>query len=176
MKKSILIIIISIVINFANNAQVITKHVSKNVIENRIRHKKHSSISKVTMPSINRAALLAEDKEEIKLGFPFRFGYSFDVNLNLQNSGYWNELHNGNRVWTINIVSKGAYSINLAYNKFFIPDGGELYIYNEDKTILQGPITSKQNTPNLKFSTDLVQGESIILEYYEPIEVKEKVR
>jgi hypothetical protein len=120
------------------------------------------------MPSVDVETLLAEDEEEIKSGLPFRFGYSLKVNLNLHNSGDWTELDDGSRIWTLNIVSKGAYSINLAYDEFYIPEGGELYIYNTDKTVLQGPITSEHNTPNGNFATDLIQGESIILEYYEP--------
>lgn len=126
------------------------------------------------MPLIDVEALLAEDEEEIKLGLPFRFGYSMKVNLNLQNSGNWTELNDGRRIWTLNIVSKGAYSINLAYDEFYIPEGGELYIYNIDKTVLQGPISSEHNTLNKKFATDLIQGESIILEYYEPYGAKGK--
>ncbi|MBU8892816.1 MAG: trypsin-like peptidase domain-containing protein [Bacteroidales bacterium] len=173
MKKCIILLFAFIsMVNI--NAQVITKHVSKGIIENRNNYKKYSSIKIVKMPSIDVEALLAEDEEEIKLGLPFRFGYSMQVNLNMRNSGNWTEFEDSNRIWTLNIVSKGAYSINLAYDEFYIPEGGQLYIYNMDKTVLQGPITSEYNTHNGNFATDLIQGESIILEYYEPYGVKEK--
>jgi hypothetical protein len=39
------------------------------------------------MPIVDVDVLLEEDKEEMKLGLPFRFGHSMDVNINLMNSG-----------------------------------------------------------------------------------------
>jgi hypothetical protein len=62
----------------------------------------------------------------------------------------------------------------LAYSKFYLPENSQLYIYNEEKTVLQGPFTSENNTKDGTFSSDLVEGSAIILEYFEPYDVKEK--
>ena len=56
----------------------------------------------------------------------------------------------------------------------YIPKGGHLHIYNLENTVIQGPITWDNNTPDGHFATDLIPGSEIILEYFEPILVKEK--
>ncbi len=172
MKKYILTIFLTAtIINLS--AQVITRKIDAKTIENSIRFLNVPTYSTVKMPKIDIDKLLAEDKTDKEAGLPYRFGREFKVNINLQNSGTWTEIQSG-RVWILKIVSHGAYSINLAYDKFYLPENSELYIYNEDKTVLQGPITSKNNTPNKQFASDLIEGSAIILEYFEPFEVKGK--
>ena len=122
----------------------------------------------ITTPSVDVAKMLAEDEAESKLGIPFRFGAPFDVNYTLDNSGVWETLPDGSRLWTLRIESPQAYSINLLYDFFEIPDGAEFYIYNESRTDVIGAFTSRNNKPYQKFSTAPVEGSVSILEYYEP--------
>lgn len=126
-------------------------------------------LATVTMPAVDVEALLKEDKEAPpSWDKPFRFGDEIEVNLNLNNSGNWTDLKDGGRVWTLKIISKGAYSINLQFDRFSLPEGAELYIYNGEKTMLQGPITQEEQSKNYTYGNDLLQGESVVLEYYEP--------
>ncbi|MFC2086424.1 trypsin-like peptidase domain-containing protein, partial [Bacteroidota bacterium] len=74
--------------------------------------------------------------------------------------------------WQLNIVSKGAYSINLIYNYFDIPEGAKLFVYNKPKDNYIGAFTSRNVKNDKTFATFLVKGESIIVEYYEPASVK----
>lgn len=122
----------------------------------------------VEMPSINLTQLLEEDELEREQDVPWRFGKDMDVNLNLSNSGTWTTLSNGSRIWRLKINSIGAYSINLIYNEFFIPEGATFHLYNSSKTHVIGGFTSRNNKSNRKFATGLVKGESCILEYFEP--------
>ena len=122
----------------------------------------------VTMPWVDVAALLAEDEIEQSKGIPYRFGYPFEVNYDLDNSGTWEELPDGGRVWRLRIVCPGAYSINLVYRNFWLPEGAQFFIYNEDKSYLIGAFTSRNNKEYEKFATGLVKGDVSILEYYEP--------
>ncbi|MDZ7724338.1 MAG: trypsin-like peptidase domain-containing protein [candidate division KSB1 bacterium] len=76
----------------------------------------------------------------------------------------------------ISIHCPSAKSINLLYEKFWIPTNANLYIYNASKTHHIGGFTrinsrgSRENPG--KYASGLVYGDKIILEYYEPVNEK----
>ena len=129
------------------------------------------------MPSFDLSAQLAEDEinHANKVG-PFRFGYEHIVNLSLDNSGIWDELSNGDKIWRIKLISSAALSINLIFNDFFIPEGAHLHLYNSDRTMVLGAYNHLNNNSNNVLGTDLVKGDEIVVEYFQPKEVSEIAR
>lgn len=134
------------------------------------------AINYAVMPSFKLATLVAEDLVNDQNKGPYRFGFNHFVNLNMNNSGSWTTLDNGDRLWQLGIRSKEAKSINLAMDDFFIPAGASLFIYNQDKSVVIGAFTSANNDASNHFATDLVIGDDIILEYYEPSNVSKQGR
>ena len=126
------------------------------------------SIATRTMAALDVAALVAEDEMDAAQDSPVppRFGYAFKVSLGLDSSGTWIELPNGDRIWRLRISAPDAFSINLLYDEFWLPDGGRLFIYNEDRSMVLGAFTSANNKDHGKFSTGLVRGDTSILGYY----------
>jgi PKD repeat protein len=136
-------------------------------------HLSIDDIPVVKMPSVNVNQLLAED--EINNQFkdiPWRFGENFDVNLNLENSGVWESLPNNDRIWRLRIICKDAFSINLTYDDFHIPAGAKYFVYNTDQSHIIGAFTEINNQADRQFATNLVKGEEVILEYFEPNDVE----
>jgi hypothetical protein len=135
-----------------------------------LRNSMPAAVETITMPPVDVAALLAEDSAASKEE-PFRFGYPFQVDYSLDNSGTWTELPNGDMLWRLRIVSPGAYSINLIYGYYDVPEGARLFVYNErkgsERTVL-GAFTSVNNKTDKMFATAPVPGDRIVLEYYEP--------
>ena len=131
-----------------------------------------SEVQKVTMLPVDVAKLIAEDKLEEAKGLPFRFGKDLPVNLNLNNSGTWDILPGGAKLWRLKISSPGATTINLIYSDYWLPAGAKFYIYNEQKTEVIGAFTNRNNKEDGQFSTGLVRGETMILEYYQPANVQ----
>ena len=126
------------------------------------------NIPNIKLPNINLEALILEDEiEQMDKSIPFRFGSPFEVNYNLNNSGEWIETDLG-RIWRLSITSEDAYSINLIYNRFVLPDGAEMFIYDEDMTTILGAFTSANNKEYETFSTAPTKGETTIIEYFEP--------
>lgn len=123
------------------------------------------------MPAFDLIALQAEDEVNANNKGPFRFGYNHFVGYNLENSGKWITLNNGDRIWQLGLKSTGALSLNLAFDNFLIPDGAKLFVYTPDKKFIIGAFTSQNNDIEKKFATDLVPGDELIIEYYEPAEV-----
>ncbi len=126
----------------------------------------------VQLPEVDVEKLKLEDKERRKLGKEFdrRFGLTHDVNYNLQNSGVWKSLPNGDRIWQLVITSPGALSINLTFNQYFLPQGADLFIVGKKNKI--GALTNSNNQSDQKLGTGLIGGEELLLEYFEPAGVK----
>ncbi|MBS1518130.1 MAG: T9SS type A sorting domain-containing protein [Bacteroidetes bacterium] len=126
--------------------------------------------SSVTMPLINTDRLKEEDLVTEKIpGMPFRFGYNFEVNYNLNNSGTWQELPDGSRVWRLAVRSADAVSLNLAFRDFHMPKGGTFFVYNLAKTMVYGAFTEINNSADGYFATTPTYGSTTVLEYYEPV-------
>lgn len=144
MKRTILTLILLSVISLIYG-QVETKfYPDKNALEQVKTIRNHHKSSKVkTFPSFDAQKLISEDKLNDGLDIPFRFGKGFDANITL-NDGEWTNVEGG-RLWSMEFNSKGAYSINFVFNQFYLPDSAELYISNVSRTVLYGPVTSKQN-------------------------------
>lgn len=131
------------------------------------------SIPVIEMPAFDMQIQLNEDAiNNTTKSAPYRFGYEHIVNYSLQSSGVWETLPNGDRIWLIQFTSAGALSMNVIFNDFYLPEGSMLHIYSADKQMYDGAYTSINNNENKMLGTQLVKGESVVIEYYEPSEVK----
>jgi hypothetical protein len=121
------------------------------------------------MGPIDEVTLAQEDLiNDQNKGGSFRFGYNHFVNYNLNNSGYWKVLDNGDKVWRLGFSCPGAISINLAFQYVSIPAGAKLFVYNQDRTTCLGAFEQEHISPDLQFGTELLPGENIVVEYYVP--------
>jgi parallel beta-helix repeat protein len=131
-----------------------------------------------SLPVLDMEQIQQEDLEDEQNGIPPRFGYRHQVSYNLNNSGHWTTLPNGDKIWQMEIYCPNALSINLLYDEFWIPEGSKFFIYNSDKTHSIGAFTSVNNKgtkENLReFATGLVYGDKITLEYYLPEGLEEQ--
>ncbi len=135
-------------------------------------HNLRSEVQTLTMPYFDLQQLLVEDSlDQLAGGVPYRFGKSHEVYFTLENSGIWEELGNGDRLWRLRILSDDAYSINLIYEAFYLPPGASLFIYNDAQTDILGAFTEINNNPDGTFSSFLTRGSATTLEYYEPASV-----
>ena len=127
-------------------------------------------LSTVTLPSFDVDQFLIEDDNEMRSGDtkPYRFANPISVNLNMNNAGIWTELEDGSMVWMLEIESVGAFSLNIIYDIFDIPDGAEFFVYSDDMEMVLGAFTSFNHKPHGGFSTAPVKGDKIILEYNQP--------
>ncbi len=129
----------------------------------------------ITTPKLDMAKIAKEDAEDEEYDMPPRFGYSHKVNYDLNNSGTWFQLPNGDKLWQLEVVCPAALSVNFCYDKFWIPEGGKFFVYSKDKKHNIGAFTSRNNKGdrenNPGFATGLVYGDDVVLEYYQPKEI-----
>lgn len=100
---------------------------------------------------------------------PWRFGHNNYTELNLDNSGTWKELANGDKIWQLVLTCEEALTVNLTFSNTHIPEGNELYVYNPEKTFILGSF-NQNHLYNGELGTELVPGNTAIIEYYIPKE------
>ncbi len=127
------------------------------------------SVPTITMEPVNVSLLQAEDiVNDQNKEIPWRFGKNLGVNLSLSNSGQWDYLSNGDKLWRLRIYSQGAYTLNFGFSKYILPVGATLFLYNENHNEILGSFTNANNNVSQQFATTLISGDAITLEYYEP--------
>lgn len=118
------------------------------------------------MPYQDNAQLLAKEEPNDKTE-GYIFGTSISVKITPDNNGIWEELPNGDRLWRVAVKSIGAYSLNLVFDKFYIPSSSSMFIYTADKEYVTGSFTNENNNKERTFATALYPGDEIVIEYYE---------
>ncbi len=169
-RQYIILIIISLLIT---NYKFLAQTSSKGTPPSIIFELKNDGIANVNMPDFNIEAMLLEDEinNETK-ATAFRFAKAFQLDINPQNSGTWEILPNGDKLWRLSIKSDNAYSLNLIFDEYELPENAALYLYNEDKSFILGAFTNLNNKESKVLPTALVPGDKIFIEYYEPANVK----
>lgn len=147
-------------------AQVETHYYKKGNPDVSIKRSVRSNQKVNRMPSFDLAALQREDAKKDSMGGSFRFGKGFDVGYTLAD-GQWENVEGG-RLWTMTFASANALSLNFVFNDFQLPEGAELYVENEDKTVAYGPVTKEATTENGVFLTDIIPGEQATIYLFEP--------
>ena len=158
------------------NAQISTREEPASFRAN-ISTLRTSERTQVILPSLDMEKIQQEDKEDEANGMPPRFGYIHNVNLNLDNSGEWTVLSDGSRIWRLVLHCPDALSVNLLYDKFWVPDNAKFFVYSNDRRHSIGAFTSLNNKGSRNdiqgFATGLVYGDQVTLEYYLPNNAKE---
>lgn len=125
-----------------------------------------SNLISLSEPDVNE--LRNEDEIlDAEGNHPWRFGFNHNVQINLENSGSWVTLKNGNQIWFVKIKSKNALTINLTFENLNIPQGNELYVYNPTKSFILGKFT-QNHVYEGQLGTELIPGDEVIVEYLVP--------
>ena len=111
----------------------------------------------------------AIDHEQSRLK-PFHFAHPFDTILNPKNSGKW--YSDGEvKVWQLRIKSVGAYSLNLIFGRFNLPDNAKLYLIGSNGNEIKGAYTSANNSEKHVLAVEPLEGDELLVQYEEPIGV-----
>lgn len=122
----------------------------------------------IELPRISQEVILSADAATEKNGGIYKIAHSIPVELNMNNAGEWTILPDGSRVWTLHIESQGALALGVYYKRFKLPQGAKLHLYNRDKSHVIGGFTAQNNPKSKEFATELVQGDRVTLEYFQP--------
>ncbi|MDP4188932.1 MAG: lysyl endopeptidase, partial [Bacteroidota bacterium] len=126
-----------------------------------------SAVTLIDLPQVDTLALIREDNEiKTNRQKPFRFAKTFTVNYNTVNSGAWRTLANGDKIWQIELRSKGAHSLNVIFNDFELPEGAKVFVYDEKRTQILGAFTEKNNSDSHILPVSPIRGDDLVVEYF----------
>ncbi|MEN9347038.1 MAG: hypothetical protein RLZZ77_549 [Bacteroidota bacterium] len=123
-----------------------------------------------SIPSMNVNQLLSEDNFQSNKSKPYRFASATDVDFTLENSGHWINLPNGDRLWMLGIRCDNALALSVAFAGLRLPKEAKLYVYASDRSDVIGPINPPVSSTDGQMSIVPLAGQSIIIEYYEPLD------
>ena len=125
----------------------------------------------VVLPTIDNQALLQEDIDMAKQASPLRISKAHHVSLNNTDNGKTTMLADGSTVWRLNVTSPGALHIALYFNRFELPEGAEMYIYDESGDFVLGRFLAEDTLEGGIFYTQEIPGSVCRIEYHEPAAV-----
>ena len=126
-----------------------------------------SSLDAVLLEKPNIEALREEDKVlDQHKDIPYRFGANISTDLGTNNAGTWTELENGDRIWRLRFSSPGALTLNFRFDKYDVPEGGKVFIYDADRTMYEGAFTNENGDESL--GVGLLPTDDMVIEYHEP--------
>ncbi|MFA8301213.1 MAG: trypsin-like serine protease [Hyphomicrobiales bacterium] len=127
----------------------------------------------VIVPTPNLTEIYKEDSISDMDDQPRRNGVIIPKNINIIEEASVTQLPDG-KLYRLNIYSQKAKGLALYFNDFYIPDGGELFVYNPQKDIIYGAFNEKNNTSSGIFGIQPMYGDQLIVEYFQPNEQKEE--
>ncbi|MDR2473992.1 MAG: protease [Tannerella sp.] len=134
-------------------------------------------VVKTVAENLNVRDLLETDKWRAgREGTPMPVTRNLPVDFTMTNSGIRYTLPSGEKVWRLNIKGNNATALMLGYKDFYIPKGGQLFIYNKEKTQVLDVYTHETRPDGGVYATGFVGGDEICLEYVESSQSDEQPR
>ena len=120
----------------------------------------------LTIPKPDVRLLVEEDGKAH--GQPMRIGDVLRIDRALLTGceaqlGNWTD--QGDRdIWSLEIASEGAVSLDLHFSRFDLPEGAQVYLSNADRSYVLGPIRGSDALADGRYFTALIPGERMHLE------------
>ena len=96
------------------------------------------------------------------------------VNIDIIKEGKWEKITDSARICRMKVKVENSATLILVFDKFYLPEGSSLLIYDTEGKMVVGPLTSGSNRPGRKFMTHIIQGPELVFEYIENTNGKEK--
>ncbi len=129
-----------------------------------------AAVERLVMAPVDVERLRAEDeiRDRALTPGPARFATPIEVEYDLSNSGTWETLADGSRLWRLRIASPGALSLNLGLRRFDLPPGASLWLYDAAGGRIEGPYSWRDESPSGELWTPVLLGDEIVLELHLP--------
>lgn len=107
--------------------------------------------------------------------FLYSVGERYAIPLSLLQDGEMRQLPDGSRVYRLAFQAPQAKFMDLSFTRFHLPKGGYAYLYNPGNGAYRGPYLPENIQDSLGFSTDLLQGDKVVLLCHAPTDSGDSV-
>jgi len=132
-----------------------------------------SAISTKSLAGLDMTKVIREDKAMIET---VRFAAPLAVNINPMSDGQWTTLENGDKVWQLQINVAGALGLFVVFDNFKLPAGARLFGYHPASKEKLGGYSDRNNKSHGEFMLGMIEGQSLILEYFQPANIANTVK
>ena len=104
-------------------------------------------------------------------GGPVPFADPFAVDVSTISHGRWEASSDGRTaVWRLRVVSPGAVSLNLGFDRYRMPPGGRLRVHTPMGDEVVGPFTEADNEAHGELWTQVLSGGDAVIEVSVPVD------
>ena len=136
----------------------------------------NSNLSLPTPEQLPEISFESVKKLDLANNWQDRVSIPTDVDYNFKNAGSWQTLDNGDRIWRMDVQCNNAYGLAFMLKNVHIPTGAYLDIYAKTGKHILTRITNKDVNIKGDILAGPVAGTEIILEYFEPANVRGQSR
>ena len=130
----------------------------------------------VQIAAPDRSALAAEDDKRRSEGAPPRYAVVDKVELDLFQSGLWEQVDDDFLLWRLRVVAPLANNINLGFTRYELPPKSRLLIHDaDDDRIGPRPFTELDNASHGELWTPPVPSDEVVIELTVPVIYVERV-
>ncbi|MCF8303749.1 MAG: T9SS type A sorting domain-containing protein [Bacteroidales bacterium] len=128
----------------------------------------------VELQAPDTAKLLQEDRQAKRKGLKVqRIGVTINSTISMDTHGTWERINGRGKVWRMGIEIPGARALGLYYDKFKLPQGAKLFVYDENKNFIIGSFDYRNNSDGGPFATEAIPSDKLVIEYFQPSGVYE---
>lgn len=165
-------------LSFFAIAQVKTDFSNKELISDRGRfNKSYKDQVDFEIPAKDIKKLIEKEKNEDKSRNGeerFRLAEPVVVDLDIARRINW-KADSGYAFGIFNIKADGAFSTSINFDRFYLPEGTEMYIYNKNGSIITGPITESENNSSMTWGSWVYKGPYLTIEIKTPLLTKDQL-
>lgn len=129
------------------------------------------AIEFIDLGGLDMNRVSAEDLEQEDAGGMSNFGRVIERSLHSNSDGLWTTLSDGSKIWRLALSTEGAMGMAVYFNHFELPQGAEMYVYDQEMNWIDGPYTAEQMDSHGKFLTGTINADNIIIEYNQKAEI-----
>lgn len=163
MKKTIFVIT-ALIMSFSAFSQISTE---ENPYSFKVEGFNYQEITTLQVEKPDLQQVLEEDIENDKQNKMMRFGVIMPIYKDFFELADKTQTAEG-IVWTLSVESKDAEALIFYSDNFQLPRTGKFFVYNPERTKVLGAFTHRNNNEIHTFATEYIEGDKIILEYYQP--------
>jgi uncharacterized repeat protein (TIGR01451 family) len=126
-------------------------------------------------PDVDVEQLLLEDESNrFRTDIPYRVGFPMKTDITAANSGTWEELGNGDRLWRLQVHTEGALWTVLGFGTFRLQPGGELTVYDLERKAVMGPYTAADIRKHGELWFPPIAGDTLVVELFWPAPLRDQ--
>lgn len=125
-------------------------------------------VIELPVPDVD-SAISADSLRYLDGHHPLRFALNIPVCINLKEQAQAMHLPGQGTLYRLRLSAPGALSLSLLFDKYHLPHGARLFVYSPLQDQVLGAFTHDNNKENRELRISPIDGEGLIVEYFEPI-------